>query len=37
MLAIQVPEGMSLTIMLMIFFEWAYRPKPRRAGLAAAA
>ncbi len=27
MLAIQVPEGALLTMMVMAFFEWAYRPK----------
>ncbi len=29
MLAIQVPEGAILTVMMMAFFEWAYRPKAR--------
>jgi hypothetical protein len=27
MLAIQVPEGAILTMIMMAFFEWAYRPK----------
>jgi hypothetical protein len=36
MLAIQVPEGAILTMIMMVFFEWAYRPKLRTASLAAA-
>ncbi len=36
MLAIQVPEGALLTMMVMAFFEWAYRPKVSAASLAAA-
>ncbi|MDB5396409.1 MAG: hypothetical protein JWM91_3915 [Rhodospirillales bacterium] len=36
MLFIQVPEGAMLTVIMMIFFEWAYRPKARIATLAAA-
>jgi hypothetical protein len=36
MLAIQAPEGAILTVMMMAFFEWAYRPRARVAGLAAA-
>jgi hypothetical protein len=36
MLIIQVPEGAILTVIMMIFFEWAYRPKARGAQLAAA-
>jgi hypothetical protein len=35
MLAIQVPEGAILTMIMMAFFEFAYHPKPRGA-LAAA-
>ena len=27
MLAIQIPEGMILPMMLLAFFEWTYRPK----------
>ena len=36
MLIIQVPEGAILTMIMMAFFEWAYRPKTRPASLAAA-
>ncbi len=36
MLIIQVPEGAILTMIMMVFFEWAYRPKPRTASLAPA-
>jgi hypothetical protein len=35
MLIIQVPEGAILTIIMMIFFELAYRPKRRAVRLAA--
>ena len=31
MLIIQVPEGAILTVIMMIFFEWAYRPKAHAA------
>lgn len=34
MLAIQVPEGAILTMIMMAFFEAAYRPKPHPASLA---
>ncbi len=37
MLIIQVPEGAILTIIMMIFFELAYRPKTRAGRLAMAA
>jgi hypothetical protein len=36
MLIIQVPEGAILTMIMMAFFEWAYRPKTSSAALAAA-
>jgi hypothetical protein len=36
MLAIQIPEGAILTMIMMAFFEWAYRPKAGVATLAAA-
>ena len=36
MLIIQVPEGAILTVIMMIFFEWAYRPKVRARAFAAA-
>lgn len=36
MLIIQVPEGAILTMIMMAFFEWAYRPKTHAARLAAA-
>ena len=36
MLIIQVPEGAILTMIMMVFFELAYRPKTRAASLAAA-
>lgn len=36
MLIIQVPEGAILTMIMMVFFEWAYRPKAHAASLAAA-
>ncbi|HLG86052.1 MAG TPA: hypothetical protein VKZ79_02535 [Alphaproteobacteria bacterium] len=36
MLIIQVPEGAILTMIMMVFFEWAYRPKTSAASLAAA-
>jgi hypothetical protein len=36
MLAIQIPEGAILTMIMMAFFEWAYRPKMGAAALAAA-
>jgi len=36
MLAIQIPEGAILTMIMMAFFEWAYRPKTDRAALATA-
>jgi hypothetical protein len=36
MLIIQVPEGTILTIIMMVFFELAYRPKARVASLAPA-
>lgn len=36
MLIIQVPEGAILTMIMMVFFEWAYRPKVHTVSLAAA-
>jgi hypothetical protein len=36
MLIIQVPEGAILTMIMMAFFEWAYRPKVRAGALAPA-
>ena len=36
MLIIQIPEGAILTVMMMAFFEFAYRPKLRAGNLAAA-
>jgi hypothetical protein len=37
MLAIQIPEGMILPMILLAFFEWAYRPKTGGISHAAAA
>jgi len=36
MLAIQIPEGAILTMIMMAFFEWAYRPKVGAVSLATA-
>ncbi len=36
MLVIQVPEGATLTVIMMVFFELAYRPRTASARLAAA-
>ncbi len=36
MLIIQVPEGAILTVIMMGFFEWAYRPRAHSGSLAAA-
>jgi hypothetical protein len=36
MLIIQVPEGAILTMIMMVFFEWAYRPRAGTVRLAAA-
>jgi hypothetical protein len=36
MLIVQVPEGAILTVIMMIFFELAYRPKAAAGRLAMA-